>query len=80
MDAVESLVTFLSGLFPTTNLTDPSSGWPQVLGNLAAINYFLPVSELFAFTLAFFAGLVPLVTVTIVVWIAAFIRGGSARG
>lgn len=79
LDMIEGVLVWIAGLLPEWT-DDPFSGWGQVLDHLTDLNYFLPISELFGFSLAFFTGLIPLVTVTVVFWLVALIRGGSSRG
>lgn len=80
LDTVEAGLVWLSGLFPTLNGTNPVGTWGQVLSALGDMNYFLPVAEVFAATLAVFVLFPALMGMSLLTWLVALIRGGSARG
>lgn len=77
---LEAALVWLSDLFPA----DPGLPWLQhvetLMGNLGALNYFLPIAELVTVVAAvmlvfpFFAG------TSLLLWCLAQLRGSSARG
>jgi hypothetical protein len=82
LNAVQAVLVWLSGLFPggTPWTTGPDQGWDAALNHLADLNYFLPIAEVFAFTLGCFLVFPALAGISLLVWLVAIIRGGSARG
>ena len=80
LDAVQAVVVWLGGLFPDVNLNDTLSGWGTVLSYLGDLNYFLPIAEVFAVTLAVFMIFPALMGTSLLAWLVALIRGGSSRG
>lgn len=78
--AVQGLLTWLAGLFPSWSLPNPLEAWGSVMSNLTALNYFLPIAEVFTVTLSVFVLFPALMGVSLLAWIVALIRGGSSRG
>lgn len=75
---VQAGVTWSVGGLPTVS-GEPFAGWNAVVANLGAMNYFLPVSELFAFVIGISVVFPALAGVSLLVWLVALLRGGSAR-
>lgn len=80
LDIIETGLVWLAGLFPTYTGANPISSWGGFLGALGDMNYFLPIAEVFAITLAVFVLFPALMGVSLLAWLVAFIRGGSSRG
>jgi hypothetical protein len=80
LDFIETALVWLGGLFPDVDLSGFTSGWGLVLGYLGDLNYFLPIAEVFAVTIAVFMVFPALMGVSLVAWLIALIRGGSSRG
>lgn len=70
---------WLAGLLPAAG-ADPMSNWSTVLAYMGDLNYFLPIGEVFAFTLGVFVVFPALAGVSLAAWLVAMIRGGSSRG
>lgn len=79
LDMLEQLIMWLAALFPT-GVVDPGNGFGSFLGHIADLNYYLPIAEVFTFTLGAFVVFPALAGVSLAVWLVALIRGGSARG
>jgi hypothetical protein len=79
LDFCVAVAKFMGSLLPSWSI-DFLANWDLVTSNLAALNYFLPIGELFAFTLAVFMFLPALLLASGFLWFAALIRGGSSRG
>lgn len=79
LDWLEAAFIWLGGLLPAWDPGAFLDNFDLVTSNLAALNYFLPISELFAAVIAVFYLLPAFLGVTLVVWLVALIRGGSAR-
>ena len=79
LDFCVNIAQFMAGLLPSWTI-DFLANWDLVTSNLAALNYFLPIGELFAFTLAVFMFLPALLIASGFLWFAALLRGGSSRG
>lgn len=78
LDLIESVLTWLAGLFPTM-VIDPGSSF-GFFAHLGDMNYYLPIKEVFAFTVGAFLVFPLLAGVSLATWLIALIRGGSARG
>lgn len=76
--ALVACLVWLLQLFPVFEVETGSM--TGLWGLLADMNYFLPISEIFAVTFAVFMLFPALMGVTLVSWIVALIRGGSSRG
>lgn len=79
LDAIEALIRWLAGLFPTWN-PDALDGFSSVLSHVGDLNYFLPIAEVFGVVVGAFMLFPALMGVSLAVWLVALIRGGSARG
>lgn len=79
LDAIQGFMHWLGGLLPTWDVEAVFDSWGLVTGNLAALNYYLPISELFAFVLSVIYLLPAFLGVSLTLWLAAFVRGGSSR-
>lgn len=75
---IESGITWSVGGLPLAS-GQPFGAWSLVVDNLGAMNYFLPVAELFAFVIGVSVVFPALAGVSLLVWLVALIRGGSAR-
>lgn len=80
LDALETVLVWLAGLFPSVPLDGFLNGWSLVVGHLGDLNYFLPIAEVFAITIAVFMVFPALMGVSLLAWLIALIRGGSSRG
>jgi hypothetical protein len=79
LDMLETAVAFFLEPLPDWS-DDPFSTWGTVLGHLGDINYYLPVSEVFLFTLSIIVLAPLLMGINFGVWLLALLRGGSSRG
>lgn len=79
LDFFESAFNLIVGLFPTTTF-NPVEKFGDMLGVLGGLDYFLPIHELAALIVAFLLLGAPFLVVSLVIWIVALIRGGSAVG
>ncbi len=71
-------LTWLGGVLPSTTF-DPFANWALVNGHMADLNYYLPITELAIFTMSVSIVFPALAGVSLLVWLVAMIRGGSAR-
>lgn len=74
------VMAFLSLLPDSGPGSDATSGLAGVLGNLTAMNYFLPVAEVTTAVVGALLVFPAFMGVSLTVWLVALIRGGSARG
>lgn len=79
LDMLEAAFNWIAGLFPTSSF-DPGALFGGALQHLGALNYFLPIAELAALVLAFTVLFPFFMGTTLLLWLIALIRGGSARG
>lgn len=79
MDALESLLTWFAGVLPDVSVSGAWTGFESLLGQLTALNYWLPISELAVFVGGVFLLVPVLLGGSLLAWLVAFIRGGSAR-
>lgn len=79
LDFFEAGFNLIVGLFPQTEF-NPVSMLGTAFAHLGGLNYFMPISELVSATVAFLVLGAPFMVVSLVIWVLAFIRGGSARG
>lgn len=79
LDAFEAAFTFIVSLFPDSTF-DPGARISAALQNIGALNYFLPIAELFVVVMAFVLLFPFFMGTTLFLWLVALIRGGSARG
>jgi hypothetical protein len=80
LGAIQSVTLWALGGLPVVSNSDaPFSGWGLIVDNLGAMNYFLPVAELFSFVIGVSVVFPALAGVSLLVWLVALIRGGSAR-
>lgn len=75
----QAVIVWAGGLLPTWDISVGTTGWGQALAHMSDLNYFLPIQEVFTVTLAAFLLFPAFMGVTLVVWLIALIRGGSAR-
>ena len=73
------LLSGAANLLPNWGL-DPTGGLSTALQNISALNYFLPISEVFTAVLAGFSVVPVLFGINMSLWVVAFLRGGSSRG
>lgn len=78
-DFFEMVLVWLSAAFPVTTI-NPLDSFSQVIGYMNDLNYFLPISEVFAITVAVFVIFPAFAGVSLLSWLIALIRGGSSRG
>lgn len=79
MDAIETLLVWLAGVLPDVSIEGAWSGFDSLLTQLTALNYWLPISELAVFVGGIFLLVPVLLGGSLLAWLVAFIRGGSAR-
>lgn len=75
---IAGLVEGAANLMPTWEPNIPSTG--PIVEWLAALNYFLPIGEVLGIVMATLALGLPLILVSLALWVVALVRGGSARG
>jgi len=80
LDVIEAGLVWLGGLLPKYNGENPANSWGGFVGHLGDMNYYLPIAEVFAITLAVFVLFPALMGVSLLAWLVALIRGGSSRG
>lgn len=81
LDAIEALLSWLASMFPSgAGLSLPMDGFGGFLSHVADLNYYLPIGEVFTFTIGALIVFPALAGVSLLVWLVALIRGGSARG
>lgn len=76
---IETVLVWIGGLLPDWDLSEAWSGWAGFVGNITAMNYFLPLQEVWSVTVAAFLLFPLFMGVTLAVWLLAMLRGGSAR-
>jgi hypothetical protein len=79
LGAFQTVVLWAVSGLPSAGDAGPFAGWNLVISNLGAMNYFLPIAELFAFVIGISVVFPALAGVTLLVWLVTFLRGGSAR-
>lgn len=79
IDWATSALVWLGGLLPSGDVFTEIGQWSLVMNSLAAINYYLPIFEVFTAVLAVLYVLPLLLGATLVLWLVGFIRGGSSR-
>lgn len=80
LDLIFGLLGLISDLLPSWSPAAFMDSWSLVVDNMAALNYFLPIGELFGITVAVFLVWPSMMMASIVAWLIALIRGGNARG
>lgn len=81
--AAETLLTWILAPFPSAapggagDIAAPLSG---TLGQLGALNYFLPIQETVTVVVAVFALFPIFLGITLTLWLSAMLRGGSSVG
>jgi hypothetical protein len=76
----QGLVSLLLAPFPSASPGDVADYLGTVVGNLGALNYFLPIAETFALVVAVFALFPIFLGITLSLWVAAQLRGSSSVG
>lgn len=67
--------------FPNSDAADGVFGHVETIAaNLGALNYFLPIAETVTVVVAVIALFPIFLGVTLSLWVAAFLRGGSSVG
>lgn len=79
LDMIQGAASWLVGLLPVGTV-DSGTGWGDLVSNLTALNYWLPIGEVAAVVIAVFALFPVVMGVSLAIWLVALIRGGSARG
>ena len=79
LDRLEALLTWFAGVLPDVTVSDAWGGFSSLLSQLTALNYWLPISKVATFVGAIFLLVPVLLGGSLVAWLVAFIRGGSAR-
>lgn len=79
LDWLEDALVWLSEVFPQWDVPAFLDNWGLVTQNLGAMNYFLPISEVFTLVLSVFYVLPFFLGTSLILWIVSFIRGGSSR-
>ncbi|MFT4287434.1 hypothetical protein [Nocardioides sp.] len=79
MDVLQAGLLWVASLLPEDPWTVYES-WSLVLAHMADLNYYLPISELFAFTIGAFVVFPAFAGVSLVLWLVGLIRGASVRG
>lgn len=75
---IASLVEAAARLMPSWTPNIPSAA--PLARWLSDVNYFLPIGEVFTVVLGALVLGMPLILVTLALWVVALVRGGSARG
>lgn len=75
----QTVVGSIGDTLPSTD-ADPFQYVTTVLDNLGGLNYFLPISETFTVVVGVMVVFPLFAGVSLVLWVLAFLRGGSARG
>jgi hypothetical protein len=79
LDAALATVNFIVGMFPVSEL-DPFARLSEMLANLGALNYFLPIAETVAVVVAVFALFPVFLGITLSLWVVSQLRGSSSVG
>lgn len=79
LDAVESVLTWLAGLLPSSTF-NPADSLRSAWSVLTDVNYFFPVAELTALIGGFLMLGAGWAVVTLCIWVWAQIRGSSGVG
>lgn len=79
LEWVEAVLDWVIGLFPVTDF-DPVAYLSTALSYVSDIDYFLPLHEVFGVVVAVLLIFPVFAGVSLVLWIVALLRGGSARG
>jgi hypothetical protein len=79
LNLIEGAFDFIIGLWPTSSF-NPVELFGGVLENIGSLNYFLPISELVTALIGCVVIFPLFMGMTLLTWLVALIRGGSAGG
>lgn len=73
----DALVSWVAGLLPDADTTSWWNGFAGFAAHMSDLNYYLPLAEVFTFTVGFSTVFVLLGPVKIVLWLLSWVRGGA---